>query len=163
MEATNVVDLIDDDSMHGTKIVKDISTFNEMVSDLNNCNILQHNFRSISKNFDQLVVFLEACDIKFSVIILTETSKIHNIKYFELQGYSLFYNESHINKADGCIVYVRNDLKLIVTSYDTGKLKFIRIIIGNSLRSIGIVANYRPPSSCEYDFVIDKKLIAPLE
>ena len=52
-------------------------------------------------------MFLESTDIDFDVLVLSKTHILHNIDDFNIQEYLIFWNESVINKFDGCIVYFK--------------------------------------------------------
>lgn len=68
------------------------------------------NIRSISKNFDELKVYLDQFETKFHCIILTETYNAIDELYFSIHGYDLIYNHGNINKNDGVILFVKKSI-----------------------------------------------------
>ena len=44
------------------------------------------------------------------MIVCTETWMLQHIGLYNIPGYNLRYNESNINKSDGVILYIKNDI-----------------------------------------------------
>ncbi|KAJ8980864.1 hypothetical protein NQ317_008923 [Molorchus minor] len=63
--------------------------------------IFHNNIRSLSKNIDELKVTLNAYEIDFELIVLTETWRMANTDVFQMKNYNLIYNEGNINQSDG--------------------------------------------------------------
>lgn len=56
----------------------------------------------------QLLIESLAC--KPYVIVCSETWRLEYYKYFQLQGYDIFYNESFINQNDGVVIFLKKSL-----------------------------------------------------
>lgn len=113
-------------------------------------NILHLNIRSIHKNFNDLVIFLEAHNFKFcDIIILTETWYIENINLYNIENFNVHYNNANFNKNDGTVIYVNKALKASVMnfSFDKSKVNFCKINFNIHEVSYEILCGYRPPSS----------------
>lgn len=111
-------------------------------------NIFHTNIRSINKNYDELLVFLQAIPIKYHIIVLTETWTVENISLFNLEGYNIYYNQGQFNQNDGVIVYTRLDLN---TKHDLVNLqeinnKILKIEFEINRRTFLISALYRSPA-----------------
>lgn len=121
-------------------------------------NILHINIRSIRKNFNGLLAFLEAYNVKYcDVIVLSESWQIANDQMFNIPGYTMFYNNADINKNDGTIVYIRSNLSFEV---DTIKLHYSRVTVSRVKLNVNnmlfsLYCMYRPPSSSIPLFVRD--------
>lgn len=104
-----------DNKLVKTNIVADIKEYNarvnKLLKDKTNLGIFHVNIRSIAKNLDELNVFLHQFERKFDIIVLTETFKLPDITLFALPGYSMLYNWGEINRNDGVIVYMRENVK----------------------------------------------------
>ncbi len=106
--------------------------------------ILHINIRSLNANFEKLELLLKSLICKPHVIVCSETWNLIEHKLYSLNGYSIHYNQSSINKADGVIMYVSNALKHS-TSVDTiGRCNFLStcISINNNL-NLKVTGMYR--------------------
>lgn len=121
----------------------------------NTVNIIHFNIRSIKKNYDNLVAFLEMSDVDFGVIILSETNVVHNVDSFGVAGYDIFYNNSFINKCDGTIVLIKSDWLPNCEIVQVRNTKFVRAAFTVNNTVIGLTALYRLPSLNVEDFLLD--------
>lgn len=135
-----------------TKFLDSANNFNRFGNDY--LKVCQQNVRSISKNFEKLEVFLNQFKEPFDCIILTETWKIQNKHFFDLDGYESVYNQGTINQNDGVIVYIRNSRKYKTNIVKLGPCKLIEVLIDMG-ECIKIACTYRPPSTNEKDFVLE--------
>lgn len=76
-----------------------------------NLNIMHVNIRSVRKNFDELLVFLDVfklnnCDI----IILSECWQILSTNQFNIKGYTTYYNKGDYNQNDGVMVFTKSEI-----------------------------------------------------
>nr|CAI5833589.1 unnamed protein product [Callosobruchus analis] len=69
-----------------------------------------------------------------------------------MPGYDLLYNEGHINKNDGLVIYIKNDLDYNSKIITLGNLKAIDLEIRHSNKIISILSIYRPSSLCPLEF-----------
>ncbi|KAJ8976052.1 hypothetical protein NQ317_012599 [Molorchus minor] len=98
----------------------------------------------------------EQFQFKFECIILTETFNINDkeLHMFNIEGYQLIYNEGDINKNDGVIIYIRQNLNY---NYDIIKINNINVIKLDILNiyknDISILATYRSPDTSPTDFI----------
>ena len=69
--------------------------------------LLHTNIRSIRKNYNEFVVFLQSLNkYAFDVIILSETWRFEPYGH-SVKGYTTYFNGSNLNRSDGLIIYVR--------------------------------------------------------
>lgn len=131
--------------------------FWESVSNKNsNCfTLLHNNIRSVSKNIDELKVFIDGCLGGLDCLILTETFKICDKNLFNLQGYTSIYNSGDLNKNDGILVYVKNGIDLEYEFVKIGPVNAILFRLGFHSVRINILAVYRSPSLCPSEFITD--------
>ncbi|KAJ8945847.1 hypothetical protein NQ318_009588 [Aromia moschata] len=117
-----------------------------------NFKIIHNNIRSLPKNIDEFNVFLHQFDSNFECIVLTETFKIPDLSLFNIAGYTTIYNEGNVNKNDGIVIYIKSDIQFSHEILQVGSIKIINLkvtYLGNKIR---ILAIYRPPSTCPYEF-----------
>ena len=77
--------------------------------------ILNLNVRGISKNYDNLLLYLNSLNFTYDAIILNEchiatdiiNADLHNS--YPISGYNLFYTKSKINKYGGVMIYLANN------------------------------------------------------
>ena len=96
-----------------------------------NCFILYVNIRSLKNNLEKLELLLNRVRRKPTVIVRTETWMLQHIGLYNLPGYNLWYNESNINKSDGVILYIKNDIiesTEISATYRTHSIKKLKFV-----------------------------------
>lgn len=110
--------------------------------------VVHFNIRSIYRNFEELLIYLEKMDIEqIHVIILSETFNINELDRFNIRGYSLFHNNSVYNKNDGLLIYIRNDLNAETKIFELTETNISRLKITFNQYKMGITSIYRPPST----------------
>lgn len=122
-------------------------------------NLMHVNIRSVYKNFDHFLVFLESTEKDFDVIVMSETHTVHNICDFNITGYTLFSNNSALNTFDGCLVYVKEQFyqdHCIVCEND---VKLIRVTLSKCASLLDIYATYRSHAITKNDFIDNLSII----
>ena len=98
-----------------TFVINDCNNFNVHNNDLT---VFSLNIRSIRKHFNELLVVLSSANIKFDIIMLSETWLDNNIGNFDIKGYNCYNHYSSLNISDGISVYIRDSI--IVNDVITG-------------------------------------------
>ena len=79
---------------------------------------------------------------------------LQHIGLYNLPGYNLRYNESNINKWDGVILYIKNDIIENTETINIGRLSIIHTdILINNNETVRISATYRSHSIKKLEFV----------
>lgn len=120
------------------------------ISDCNRCfsmrvgglRVFHTNIRSVSRNFDELRVFLGQFDIPFDIIILTETFILDDIGPYQMAGYNAVYSGGSFNSHEGVLVYVENTIKYEYRVIKLGELRTVQIVFWLSHRKICLTAIY---------------------
>lgn len=85
--------------------------------DINSCrniNILHVNIRSLNKNYNELVIFLEQLkEQKSDIIFLSESWHPENLQNFHIPGYDIYSNNAQFNQNDGIILYVKDNITVV--------------------------------------------------
>lgn len=134
------------------KHLNDFSNGNNME---NTINFIHFNIRSIKKNFDELLVYMQETKINLDVIVLSEVWNIEKVSDFNIPSYSIYHNESTFNQNDGLIVYIKNSINAQVTIHNFTETKVLYAILKFNDTSIGLLASYRSPSTCEKTYLKD--------
>jgi len=111
------------------------------------------NIRSLRKNYDELLIFLESLKVKnLSCIILSETWNVemHNL---QIKGYTMYFSGASFNKNDGVVVYVREDLHHEVQYHKSDCFTFTELLITLHKFNFRITSTYRPPGTNTKDFI----------
>jgi len=127
--------------------IKNIYDINEIVYTNNNFSVFSMNIRSLSKHFDELIVFLDSCNTKFDVICLYETWLVDNKLDYYIDGYDNYNYYSKLNKSDGISVYINSSFQ--VNSVILGKIDFcssLSIHFSNNNDNLNLTCVYRSPS-----------------
>lgn len=114
--------------------------------------IFHNNIRSMSKNIDELEVFLSQFEHEFDVVILTETWRIHDLSVYKKPSYDILYNQGNINQNDGVLVYIKNNLVYHHDVIKFGEINIINLKISVNNKTINILALYRPHPTNPYLF-----------
>lgn len=122
---------------------------------LRDINIFHTNVRSIYKNFENLLVFIESTEKKFDVMMLSETQTIYNITDFNIKGFKVFWNNGSVNKFDGCAIYVREEIYQEHSIVEVNNVKCLKVSILKNNKGVDIMGLYRSPSTSSEDFIID--------
>ena len=119
-----------------------------------NCFILYANIRSLNNNLEKLELLLNRLRRKPTVIVCREMWMLQNIELYNLPGYNLRYNESDINKSDGIILYIKNDIIENTETINIGRLTIIHTdILINNNETVIVSATYRSHSIKKLEFV----------
>jgi hypothetical protein len=109
--------------------------------------IFSMNIRNIKLHKDELAIYLDSINVKFDVIILSETWLGYDFKYI-LNGYQTINSISKFNKCDGITIFVKENIKLLGTNdnvlCNSNSLELIVECCGTIYNIIGV---YRSPSS----------------
>lgn len=136
-----------------TNVVTDVREFNKQYCAVgDNFKIIHINIRSISKNLDEFVVYLEQFPYKFDIIVLTETFKISSVEIFSLPGYKLVYNEGDVDRNDGVVVYIKENIHFHYAIVHLDNIKLLQILINVAGREIHLSALYRLHPTCPHTF-----------
>ena len=91
--------------------------------------ILYLNIRGLKTNYQKLQILNKRLKIKPYIIVCAESGNLEHYQYFQLNGYEIFYNNSHINKSDGVVVYVKKYVTQTTKVIEQGRLKILNTII----------------------------------
>lgn len=113
----------------------------------NKLNFLHLNIRSVNKNFNQFLVYIQSLASTIHLIILTETW--HSGKdgaTYDIPGYTTHYSPSILNRNDGVIVFTINTFEANVTTTQITNCNAIQVILNTSHRDYLVTCIYRSPS-----------------
>lgn len=106
--------------------------------------ILYLNIRSLNSNYESLKILIKRLKIKPYIIVCAETWKLDHHEYYKIDGYKIYYNSGHLNKADGVVVYIKEGVEEDTEIIEIGKLKILHTSITlNNNDKIDISAMYR--------------------
>lgn len=129
-----------------TKVLNNICDGFAQVDCLN-LNIIHFNIRSIRKNFDELLVYLEERIKYIDIIVLSETWIIDSVSDFRIPNFDCHYNKSKTNQNDGLIVYIRNNIAVETNIQELTDTNLLNISFKINNTTVGITASYRLPST----------------
>lgn len=108
-----------------------------------NIKILSQNIRSISRNFDELIVFLHRLKLECDVLILTECWLSCNFTTPNLPGYKSHTTQNFKNQNDGITIYFKESLNVNIIEPPFLESNCLILTINNDT---AIIAMYRSPS-----------------
>lgn len=122
-------------------------------------NILHLNIRSVSRNFDNLLILLESFRLDYcDVIVLSECFRVSSESQYCIPGFSTYYNGADYNRNDGVMILVRSDLTVVdIFHYKlpVSQATVSRLCLVINGVTFGITAVYKPPPISVRDFVED--------
>lgn len=121
-------------------------------------NLIHINIRSIRKNFDEFLSFLESFKICYcDILVLSESYQLDSFSEFSMQGYTTYYNHGGINRNDGVIILIKNNLNADVSIHhlDATKVSVIKITFEINKVTYGITGIYRSPQTSVDQFIND--------
>lgn len=120
-----------------------------------NFKIMHCNIRSIHKNLDELKILLCQMTEPFECIVLTETHHIEYLGMYDIDGYSILYNNGLLNQNDGVVIYLRNNLIYDYEIVLFHEISLIEVQITYQSQKIYLLAAYRSPSLEPMQFNMD--------
>lgn len=141
--------------------INSVETFNHSVilskiKTGNYFSVFHCNVRSINKNFEKFLMLIHESNYCYDVIVFSETWKVPDINFFNIDGYTVVYSGGQINQNDGTMVYIKDVHKksLNINIGNIGELRIIQIeIIVADGKKLLLDALYRPYETCPQDFV----------
>lgn len=118
----------------------------------NNFTLYHNNIRSLTKNLDEMKVYLSQISTEFDCFVFTETWQLQDISLFRLENYNMIYNEGHFNQNDGVVIYLKSGINYESKIIRIGDIKVINVLIYFNNQNLSITAIYRSPSSSPYQF-----------
>lgn len=119
-------------------------------------NVLHLNIRSINKNFDEFLVFLEMIGkSQIDLIFLSETWKVDNEDIYNISGFNLIYSEGNYNQNDGIIAYIKEEYSYTHEIVRVSENSFILIKVNMCNVYWNCIGVYRPPATDVNQFLLD--------
>ena len=118
----------------------------------NGLSIICFNIRSFTKNSDEFLGYLKNLELKFDVIVLTETwGKEETLALFNIPGYNSHHNYRQNKISGGVSIFVKNTLHTeeideLNISNDTIESVAVSINFPATGKAIKIMGIYRPPA-----------------
>nr|CAI5839840.1 unnamed protein product [Callosobruchus analis] len=111
----DILDIIDSDAEVDTKVYDSFQDYiqNKAGKNINGLGIIHFNIRSLQKHFNELLVYVDVMKNNLDIIVLSETGEVKDKSNFSIPDYNMYYNESHLNKCDGVVVYVKHSISVI--------------------------------------------------
>lgn len=110
-------------------------------------NIIHLNIRSLHKNFEELLIYLQKIGTEnLDIVVLSETWNLEEVRDYYIPNFTLYYNNSKYNQNDGVVVYVKNVLNITMDIIKLSHTNVIRITFKVNDISYGLTASYRPPA-----------------
>ena len=152
-----LIESIQNELIRKEKIFHNLNAVNNFIK-INKENILLVNIRSLNKNLSNLQVFIKGLEVKPCIIVCTETRVLDHYKYFALDEYKIYYNNSKINVTDGVVIYVKNHIIENSEIVNEGRLCILEssIKLDNSNKLV-ISALYRAHDLPKTEFVYELK------
>lgn len=90
-----------------TLVYESVENCTQHIIGNNKLNIIHLNIRSLNKNFNELLIYLEQFNVEnIDIIVLSETWRVDSVSNFNISNFNLCYNESQNNQNDGLMVYL---------------------------------------------------------
>ena len=139
------------------EIYDSISEYNKSESSLNcSFSILHVNIRSINKNINSLELYLNLLNNKPDVIVCSEAWLRSCNGFVNIDQYNYYSNDSKINKSDGVVVFVKENLthSFYVEQFRNLKVASVEVILPN-IKKVKISGFYRCFDYDESEFIVD--------
>jgi len=133
-----------------------INKFNETFCNLNEFSILHLNIQSISKNFDNLTIFLNSIKTNFSIIGLSEIWLNSNLdaQFYNLPNYSFECSLRENSRYGGVGIYIHNSLNYkIINCIKISGTESLYLSINYKNNNYIIVLIYRKPNGNLSEFL----------
>lgn len=122
----------------------------------NGFSCLHLNCRSLKKNADSLISFLNGINLDFCAVGVTETWLNSNDPSYDIEGYNFIGSSRQERRGGGVGAFIRNDLNFVHRKeFDifSESIECIFIEIQSKPKNILFSVIYRPPNSSLPDFI----------
>lgn len=137
----------------------DPQTFSKRYSkDTNPLNLFHLNIRSLNKNVDLLLLFLDSLKVDFHVIVLSETWLNDPSEMLPVDGYKSYHSVRTDRKGGGVSVLVRDTIQsqlLPQFTLNNYKLEMCAVSLQIDSTVYNVLGVYRPPGNSIADFNTD--------
>lgn len=139
------------------RVYNNLETFNKEINHNNNL-ILYLNIRSLNANFEKLLILIESLKIKPYIIVCTEVWNLSHYEYFSIKEYKMYYNFGKINKNDGVVIYIKEEVKHITEIIEIERLKILNTKVDlNNNKQLEITSLYRSHDLSTTEFNLNLK------
>lgn len=124
-------------------------------NDLDSLMLFHLNVRSLRRNQDELLLFLQSIQVKFHVLVLTETWLTDPEEFPEIPGYKSFHSVRRKKRGGGVSVLVRCDLQAVLLpdfSSVTPSCEMCTVQLNVNNKKFLVSGVYRPPDASLVDF-----------
>ena len=150
----NLVDNVHNTIIPSEKNFQNSIQLNSYLQNNTNDYILLTNIRSLSANLNKLIVFIDNLKVKPSIIVCTETWNIEYINIFNIKDYKIYYNNSKINRSDGVVIYIRENISDVTRTIEHDNLKILNTCIKlNDGKTLELSAIYRCHDMTKLSFI----------
>lgn len=84
---------------------------------------------------------------------MSESYKVYDKNDFNIPGFSIFFNESVLNRSDGCVIYVRQEYLICDRLLVHNDLKLISVTLQKNNKIVDILATYRGFATTKESFI----------
>lgn len=140
------------------QLVDENELSNQIVLSNRLLNVMHLNIRSISRNFDNLLLLIESFNLFYcDVIILSECFQLASSNNYNVPGYGTFYNGGDYNRNDGVVILVRLTISVEIfhCKLPISGITVSRVTFDVQGHSVGITTTYKPPPIPVQDFIDD--------
>lgn len=124
--------------------------------------ILYVNVRRLNVNVSLLESYIASLSFQPQIVVCSETWVLENPAMFKIENYNIYYNHGNINRADGVVIYIRNDVEhaVNITIYDDFKVLDCKIRLDQNNHFL-LTALYRCHDYPKSDFInkVMKKIV----
>lgn len=106
--------------------------------------VLNQNIRSLNRNYEGLAVLLKRLDIKYDLIMLTESWLSENSIIPEMVNYTAHSTKIHLNQNDGIVLYLKDSIHAKV--FEPNYCREVNCLVTTINNDLAIVSLYRPPA-----------------
>lgn len=155
---TDLFRTIEEQGQVETIVVDSITNALEDTAGKVSLNIIHFNIRSLRKNFEELLIYLQSfCLNNIDIIVLSETWNLENVGNFLIPDFNIYYNNSTHNQNDGVVVYLRNSILADVKIHNQTETNLLRLCFKFNNINFSLTASYRPPSICINTYLSELK------
>nr|CAI5831122.1 unnamed protein product [Callosobruchus analis] len=91
--------------------------------------IYHQNICSLKKNLDEIKIMTKQMICEYDCMVFTEPFRILDASIFKLPMYELIYSGGDLNKNDGVVVYIKNNLNYTYKIIQIGFCKAVQLTV----------------------------------
>lgn len=143
--------LINEDNIRyctvSTDTVPNDSNLEKLIKHMKGIKILHMNIRSIRRNIDELIIFIQGLNTEIDILVLTEAHVHNHLPIFNIPTYECLMVGGQLTRNEGVVIYYKKHLSVTCLTHNLEQCTALFLKIELKKSTIHLLGIYRSPST----------------